>query len=320
MDITFIVLVIGIAGAVMIGGMALMEPSAGKASGRRLANIRMRHSESQTSQVEKQMRKAIAQRKPSSGAQKSGMLEQFELRLTRTGRNIPLKKIGLIALAVGGGIAVVGMALGMNPFLSLFVGFLLGAGGPWLWTGRLINKRRAAFIKGFPDAIDLLVRGLRSGLPVSETLGVVAKELDGPISEEFRKVTESMRIGRTMDDALTVSAKRLLIAEFDFFCITLAIQRETGGNLAETLNNLSVVLRSRAAMALKVKALTSEGKASAYIVGALPFCVFAMIFTINQPYLIVFFQEERMMMIGVGALGWMGIGVLIMAKMINFEI
>ena len=133
-------------------------------------------------------------------------------------------------------------------------------------------------------------------------------------------MTERIKIGKTMEDALQETADRLNTPEFSFFCITLAIQRETGGNLAETLSNLSDVLRKRAQMKLKIKAMSSESKASAYIVGALPFIVFVMIFWINPAYLAGFFSDDRLIIVGLGGLTWMAIGGFIMAKMVSFEI
>jgi tight adherence protein B len=197
---------------------------------------------------------------------------------------------------------------------------MFGLGLPHFWVGMLIKRRIKAFTTRFPDAIELLVRGLRAGLPISETLSVVASELPGPVGEEFRMVTDKMKIGRTMEGALQDTADRLGTPEFQFFCITMAIQKETGGNLAETLSNLAEVLRKRAQMKLKIKAMSSESKASAYIVGSLPFIVFTMIFMINRPYMANFFQDERLMMAGIGGLVWMSIGAFIMAKMVNFEI
>ena len=128
-----------------------------------------------------------------------------------------------------------------------------------------------------------------------------------------------MKIGRTMEDALQDTADRINMAEFNFFCITLAIQRETGGNLAETLANLSDVLRKRSQMKLKIRAMSSEAKASAYIIGALPFIVFGLVYWSDPPYLAGFFTDDRLIIAGMGGLTWMSIGVFIMAKMINFE-
>jgi tight adherence protein B len=184
----------------------------------------------------------------------------------------------------------------------------------------LITRRIAKFTAKFPDAIELLVRGLRSGLPISETLGVVASEVPGPVGAEFRSVADKMKIGRTMEAALQETADRLGTPEFQFFVITLAIQRETGGNLAETLSNLADVLRKRMQMKLKIKALSSESKASAYIFGALPFLVFGIIFYINPTYMGGFFADKRLIIAGIGGAIWMCIGAFIMRQMINFEI
>jgi tight adherence protein B len=123
-----------------------------------------------------------------------------------------------------------------------------------------------------------------------------------------------------MEAALQDTADRLGTAEFQFFVITLAIQRETGGNLAETLSNLADVLRKRAQMKLKIRAMSSESKASAYIVGALPFSVFGMVWMVNPKYIGAFFTDPRLMVAGVGGMVWMGIGGFIMAKMVNFEV
>jgi tight adherence protein B len=133
-------------------------------------------------------------------------------------------------------------------------------------------------------------------------------------------VTERIRIGKTMEESLQDTADRLNTPEFSFFCITLAIQRETGGNLAETLSNLADVLRKRAQMKLKIRAMSSESKASAYIVGSLPFIVFAMVYWMNPKYLGGFFTDERLIVTGLGGLVWMSIGAFIMAKMVSFEI
>ncbi len=322
MDLPLIIMIVGLAGAIILGAMAFMGPSTGKAGSRRIKAIRSRYSDSADNVVEKQLKKAMASRKPTAqfSAQGSGFLKQIAIRLTQTGKNITMK--AYIQASIGLCVVVCALlfVVGASPILTIFIGFLVGFGLPYFYIGKLVAKRQKLFISNFPDAIDLLVRGLRSGLPVSETLGIVAKELRGPVAEEFKMITERMKIGRTMDDALAETALRMNTPEFNFFCITLAIQRETGGNLSETLGNLGGVLRSRAAMMLKVKAMSSEGKASAMIVGALPFVVFSLIFYINPDYIGQFFVDDRLIATGLGALVWMGIGVGIMKKMINFEI
>jgi tight adherence protein B len=209
---------------------------------------------------------------------------------------------------------------GVPALLALPVALFLGIGLPHYVIGKLIKRRVNQFTSRFPDAIELMVRGLRSGLPISETISIVADELADPVGSEFRTVADKMRIGRTMDVALQETAGRLGTPEFQFFVISLAIQRETGGNLAETLSNLAEVLRKRAQMKLKIRAMSSESKASAWIVGALPFIVFGLIWFISGAYMQNFFVDQRLMIAGAIGLVWMGIGAFIMSKMVNFEI
>lgn len=293
-----------------------------KESARRLQALRFRHSDSTENKVEAQLRKAVASRKPKMHriAGSGSRAEALALRLHRTGKDWTIIQYLYATLGLIGVITVLLFLKTGAALLSLGVGVVIGAGLPHFFVSRFIKRRLNAFTVKFPEAIELLVRGLRSGLPVTETLTVVANEIPGPVGEEFRLVTERIKIGRTMEDALQETADRLGTPEFQFFCITLAIQRETGGNLAETLSNLADVLRKRAQMKLKIKALSSESKASAYIVGALPFIVFGLIYWINPDYLNGFFKDQRLMVAGMGGLTWMTIGAGIMAKMVSFEI
>ena len=323
MDFIQTLLITGAIFAVIVGAYTLMSGSGtGKAQKRRLESLRYRHSDSTDSKVESQLKKAIAARKPKTHriAGSGSRMEALRLRLDRTGKGWTVTQY----LYASAGLAtVVTLAILMQSgafLLSLGVGLLVGAGLPHMVVNRFINKRTKAFNAKFPDAIELLVRGLRSGLPVTETLGIVSQEVPGPVGLEFKSITERIRIGKTMEDSLQDTADRLGIPEFNFFCITLAIQRETGGNLAETLSNLADVLRKRAQMKLKIRAMSSESKASAYIVGSLPFVVFAMILWINPEYVGGFFTEDRLIVAGLGGMVWMSIGVFIMAKMVSFEI
>ncbi len=302
--------------------MLIAGPDAAKAVKRRLETLRYRHAESADAKVEAQFKRALAQRRPTAHrvAGAGSRLEALALRLDRTGKKWAVSQYLYASLGIGLVVAVLVFLQSGALLLSLGVGVLIGAGLPHMYISRLIKKRTNQFNAKFPDAIELLVRGLRSGLPVTETLAVVSQEVPGPVGTEFKGVIERIKIGKTMEDALQDTANRLAISEFNFFCITLAIQRETGGNLAETLSNLADVLRKRAQMKLKIKAMSSEAKASAYIVGALPFIVFVLIYWANAEYISGFFTDERLIVAGLGGLTWMGIGVAIMAKMVNFEI
>ena len=324
--LSFPVLMLGalVLGAIVLFAGALGGPSASRAQSRRLESVRERHSKSTEIAAQAQLKRILASRTQSK---MDGLAQRLipnpallRQRLQQTGRSWTLTQYTLASLGlmvvVGGGL----MLKGLPPMLAVFVGLFVGIGLPHFVVGKLVKRRMAKFTARFPDAIELMVRGLRSGLPLSETMGIVADEIPGPLADEFRAVSDKMKIGRTMEAALQEAADRLKTAEFQFFVITLAIQRETGGNLAETLANLADVLRKRAQMKLKIKAMSSESKASAWIVGSLPFIVFTLIWFINGEYMQGFFVDQRLMIAGGGGLVWMGIGVFIMAKMVDFEI
>ncbi|MGD9472199.1 MAG: type II secretion system F family protein [Novosphingobium sp.] len=312
----------GLMALMVLAYSAFSGPSPAKEGARRLQGLRERHSESTKDKVEAQLRKAVAARKPKmhkiggSGSR----IEALSLRLNRTGKNWTVQQYLYASLGLALAITVLMYLRTGAAMLSLGFGVIIGAGLPHMVVNHFIKRRTNAFTTKFPDAIELLVRGLRSGLPVTETLQVVAQEIAGPVGQEFKTVVDKIKVGRTMEEALQDTADRLNTAEFSFFCITLAIQRETGGNLAETLSNLADVLRKRSQMKLKIRAMSSESKASAYIVGSLPFIVFGLIWWMNPNYLSGFFADERLMVAGMGGMLWMGIGVFIMAKMVSFEI
>jgi tight adherence protein B len=285
--------------------------------------IRERHGDVIAGNAQAQIRKLFAQRNTKFEGFATSLIPKPALlrkRLEMTGKEITLGRYATICFGVTAFITLALAFRGAPLILALMMGMFFGIGGPHFVIGKLIKRRVAKFNSNFPDAIELMVRGLRSGLPITETLGIVAGEIPGPVGIEFRMVSDKMKIGRTMEAALQDTADRLGTPEFQFFVITLAIQRETGGNLAETLSNLADVLRKRAQMKLKIRAMSSESKASAYIVGSLPFVVFTLVWMINPAYMQGFFTDQRLMVAGLGGMVWMGIGAFIMAKMVNFEI
>ncbi|WP_240330751.1 type II secretion system F family protein [Sphingorhabdus sp. Alg239-R122] len=318
----YILLVTGIVSLAALLIFAFSGPSKNKIGARRLHDMKLRHSDSTQTTVEAQMRKAVAARKPRmvNEGEKQSRIDILANRIHMTGKSWTIAQYAYVSLGIAITFMILVYTRSGNLMLSSAVGIMLGLGLPHLVIGFLIKRRVNQFTSSFPDAIELLVRGLRSGLPVTETLTVVAQEIEGPVGEEFKSVTERIKIGRSMDEALEETAKKLGTPEFNFFCITIAIQRETGGNLAETLANLADVLRKRSQMKLKIRAMSSESKASAYIVGALPFIVFGMVWWINPTYLGGFFTDDRLIIAGLGGAVWMSIGAFIMAKMVNFEI
>lgn len=246
--------------------------------------------------------------------------EQIEIRLAKAGLQTSMSRYatmsGVLAL-----VAIVTMLMaGSSASLSLMSGIIAGLGLPHMFVSNRINARTKKFTKQFPEAIDLMVRGLKSGLPVNECIANVAKELPAPTGVEFQKITDAMRLGKQLEEALWETADRLDTADFKFFVISLVVQRETGGNLGETLGNLAHILRQRQSMKLKVKSLSSEAKASAWIVGSLPFLMLAAIMMLNYDYGIVLFTNAKAIAIGTGTLIWMALGIFIMSRMISFEV
>ncbi|WP_309610996.1 type II secretion system F family protein [Sphingomonas sp.] len=319
-----IMLVVGLGGTMLLLFSAFQGPSASKAVKRRMELLKERHADGVlAANANAQIRKLMQARESRVESMASSLIPKPALlrkRLDQTGRQITLGKYAMTSIGLGIAIAVLLMMKGLPWYLALVLGLFVALGVPHFVIGKMIKRLIKKFNSNFPDAIELMVRGLRSGLPITETLGIVANEMSGPVGIEFRGVSDKMKIGRTMEAALQETADRLGTAEFQFFVITLAIQRETGGNLAETLSNLADVLRKRAQMVLKIRAMSSESKASAMIVGSLPFIVFTLVYMINPHYMGKFFEDQRLIVAGLGGMCWMSIGVFIMAKMVNFEI
>lgn len=317
------ILLLGAVAALGLLALALSGPNPERLKTRRLKALTARHVTTSGAAVEAQLRRIKTNEASRIDLAFQRFLPnpaQLQKRLAMTGKSWT---VGQYGMASAGLLAIVALLLylrGAPILLALMLGLLVGAAIPHMVVGMAIGRRIKQFNAKFPDAIELLVRGLRSGLPIAETMQVVGTEVAGPVGVEFRSITDKMKIGRTMDVALQETAERLGTPEFQFFCITIAIQRETGGNLAETLSNLATVLRQRSQMKLKIKAMSSESKASAYIVGSLPFIVFGLVWMVNQSYLMNFFIDQRLMVAGIGGLIWMGIGAFIMAKMVSFEI
>ena len=247
--------------------------------------------------------------------------ELLDARLARTGRAIT---VGHYAMATGI-LAVVMFAManivfGLLFLPSMLIGLAGGVGLPHFVISSMGKRRIKAFLDLFPDAIDLMVRALRSGLPITEAIVGAAEEIGDPVGAEFSTVESGLRMGRELDSLLWDIAKRIDSPEFRFFIIALGVQRETGGNLAETLANLSDLLRRRRMMVKKTRAMSSEARASTMILGSLPIVVTGILFLTSPSYIKTLFSDPRgMMLIGL-AIGMLVTGIGIMVKMAKFEI
>jgi len=292
-----------------------------KIIGNKLDKIKFRHGKNKSLAGEQAKKALFAKKEFSFFDRFVPKPDELRRRLNKTGKNISFKKYVIATIITGVICTLMVEFLGGMAFLpSVMIGIFAGLFLPHIYINRVIKRRLAKFTKQFPEAIDLIVRGLRAGLPVTESIHAVAREMQDPISTEFLKITDEIKLGKTMDEALWATAKRLDTADFKFFVISLSVQQETGGNLAETLSNLTEILRGRTRLKLKIKAMISEGKASAYIIGSLPFLMCGLLSVMNYEYMSVMFIDPMGQMALAGAAVWMGIGVFILAQMINFEV
>ena len=225
------------------------------------------------------------------------------------------------------GCLVAGLVVGLSvwiqsrsPLLAALVAVASGAGLPQFALKRLRQRRIVRFIANFPNAIDIIVRGVRSGLPLGDTIRIAANESDEPVRGEFRKIVQATTIGLTLPEAVERMAQRVPVAETNFFSIVIAIQGQAGGNLSEALGNLSKVLRERKKMKAKIGAMSMEAKASAVIIGLVPFLVVAALYVSSPNYVSALWTTTHGRLIAGIALAWMAIGVAMMKKMVAFDI
>lgn len=245
----------------------------------------------------------------------------LRFRLEKTGLKVTIFQYAMITVMLMAIIIVFGNLLYDLPlFLAIPIGIVSGLFFPHFTIGYLGNRRVKKFMKFFPESIELLCRGLRAGLPISEGIVTVGNDAPDPVGKEFRGVADAMRVGQSLEHGLWDVSKRIDVPDFKFLIIAISIQRETGGNLAETLGGLANTLRKRRQIKLKIRAMSSEARASAWIIGSLPFIMFFLLWLANAGYVMTLVEDPRgAYMIGAG-LTLIGTGVGIMAKMVRFEI
>jgi tight adherence protein B len=247
----------------------------------------------------------------------------LRLRLQRAGLDITPKIFWLGSILCGLGFALaVDFTLppsGSRQFVAFAAGLIGTFGMPRWLLNRITKRRQAKFIAELPNAIEIVVRGVKSGLPLNECLGTIARESAEPLASEFREVVEQQRVGVSLGEALDRLANRMPLAEVRFLSIVIAVQQQAGGNLSEALGNLAGVLRDRFRLAMKVKALSAEAKASAIVLASLPPAVMFMVYGAAPDYIAPLFNTRTGNFIMVASAMWMLMGVLVMRKMINFK-
>ena len=324
---TLIIILAGVLGFVLIAGVGLAfssDPGQARtmkraqtltATGRADKASRAKAAANDPGQRRKALLKSL---KDQERTQRKATLS-LAARLEQAGLPIGVRHFwiasGVFGVMVAGAIVI----FKQPPLLAIGAGFVAGLGLPRWTLGFLAKRRVTQFTSNFSDAIDIIVRGIKSGLPVNDCLRIIAKESPAPLGPEFHSLVENVAMGVTMEQGLEKMYGRMPTAELRFFTIVLAIQQKAGGNLAEALSNLSSVLRARKLMREKVKALSSEATSSAFIIGCLPPGVILLIMLWTPSYMSPMFSDHRGWLMLGGSAIWMGLGIFVMARMINFK-
>ncbi|WP_373237755.1 type II secretion system F family protein [Cohaesibacter celericrescens] len=254
--------------------------------------------------------------------QKQGKKKRATLkaRLTQAGLEITPKQFWLYSVISGVVCYFAALIGGMSMLVAAGMGFVGVIGLPNFWLSRKRQKRLNKFVAEFPGAVDIIVRGIKTGLPLGDCFGIAASEAGEPVRSEFKRLVDEQAMGLPLSAVVPRLHDRVPISETNFFAIVIAIQAQAGGSLSETLGNLSKVLRARAQMKEKIQAMSMEAKASAAIIAAMPFIIAFMTYLTAPEYIMVMFEKPMGNIVLAAALGWMALGVLMMRGMIRFDI
>ena len=243
----------------------------------------------------------------------------LSVKIGQAGLSWSKQRFFIIAAGLGIAMFLVVLLISGNLLAAAALGFA-GAGGVPLWLLSYLKKRRESkFLNAFPDAVDVIVRGIKAGLPLLDSLKIIVAEAGEPIKSEFRAIVETQAIGMPLGEACGKLYERMPVAEANFFGIVISIQQKAGGNLSETLGNLSRVLRDRKKMKSKIQAMSMEAKASAIIIGSLPICVGGLVYLTSPEYIETLWLTDMGRVMIACCVVWMSVGIFVMKKMINFD-
>ena len=240
-------------------------------------------------------------------------------QMQQAGLKTTMQQFTLISIGSGIFFVLIAFLMGAPLLVAVGAGFVGGLGFPRWMVGRLRKRRMNAFLAEFPNAVDVIVRGVRAGLPLNDCMAIIAKEAKPPVSTEFQRIIEGQQMGLPMNEAIVKLYDNMPLPEANFFGIVIAIQQQAGGNLSEALSNLSNVLRDRKKMKMKIQAMSAEAKASGGIIGALPFLVALLVYLTTPDYIKILITDPTGSIVLLCAGIWMTIGILVMKKMINFD-
>ncbi|MGX1197652.1 type II secretion system F family protein [Parvibaculum sp. MBR-TMA-1.3b-4.2] len=317
--ISFLVAVgIGGVGFVFVGGQNSAQKRVARVAGPgRAKNARVESEADSSEKRRKQMQETLKGLEEQQKEHKKKL--SLAMRLERAGLKIDTRSFHMLSAIVGLIMAGLLLLTGFSSLVGLLGGFAVAFGVPRWILKFLINRRQKAFAEEFANSIDVIVRGVKAGLPINDCLKIIANEAPDPVGQEFRDLVEGQRVGVSMEQGLMRMYERMPLAEVNFFMIVLNIQQKTGGNLSEALGNLSRVLRDRKKMRGKIKAMSQEAKASAAIIGSLPPGVMGLITLTSPGYMDLLFSTTLGNILIIGGACWMLCGVLVMRKMIDFK-
>jgi len=310
---------IAVGGVVYVLAMPYMsgERKASKRVGNVAQGVQRRSAVPRSLQIRKQQVQDTI--KDIEAKQKPKKRVRLRIRLIRAGLSMKQSTYYLLSCLTGvvGGFIV--LVTGSSPLVSLLAAFACGFGLPRWILARMIKRRQAKFLLQFANSIDIIVRGIKSGLAFSDCMQIIARESPEPVRSEFADLVAQQKVGVPLSGAFERMFERMPLQEVNFFAIVIAIQNQIGGNLAEVLSNLAQVLRDRYRLEAKVRAFSAEAKASAIIIGALPPCVMLAVYFTSPGYISILWHDKLGNLMLIGGAIWMFIGVLVMRKMINFD-
>jgi len=325
MDQTLIIIVIAILAAICFASIGFVFVGGETTASKRVARVAGATGKAKLKTVDPDADPSAQRRKQVQDTlkgleqrQKEQKKVSIRTRLERAGFETSVRKFHMISATAGLVSFAVFVLMGMPMLIGLLAAFAAGFGMPRWILSFLVKRRQKAFLNEFANAIDVIVRGVKSGLPINDCLRIIAQEAAEPVRTEFKEVVEGQRVGVSIEQSLDKVYERMPLPEVSFFQIVLAIQQKSGGNLSEALGNLSKVLRDRKKMRAKIQAISQEAKSSAAIIGALPPGVMLLIYMSSPDYMGLLFSTTIGNIILVGGALWMLLGILVMRKMINF--
>jgi tight adherence protein B len=245
--------------------------------------------------------------------------QSLQVKIVRAGLKWSKRQYIIIAAGIGSALFMIGLIVTGSFPIAGALGFAGGFGIPKWLLSFLKKRREGKFLKAFPDAVDVVVRGIKAGLPLLDCLKMITIDAPEPVKSEFRSIIETQAVGIPLGEACGKLYERMPVPEANFFGIVIGIQQKAGGNLSEALGNLSRVLRDRKKMKAKIQAMSQEAKASAGIIGCLPIAVMTLVYITSPDYIALLWIEPIGRVMIAASACWMSMGVLVMKKMINFD-